>query len=138
MTVCTGYLDQAAKKNGYTANHWYMSRLRRVSNIRKVWRVGTDSLLKHWRLYPLGISSQLERLSPPSHVGCRAHNLGGMEPLVGRGVGLPMYVGSIQNMKELTDLEAVPHTSMCMGVDSFTERRGGPAQEVLISPCGGT
>ena len=23
-------------------------------------------------------------------------------------------------------LVAVPHTSMCMGVDSFTERTGGP------------
>jgi hypothetical protein len=49
-----------------------------------------------------------------------------------------MYVGSIQNLKELKDLEAVPHTSICMGVDSFTKRRGGLAQEVLISPCGGT
>ena len=35
-------------------------------------------------------------------------------------------------------LVAVPHTSMCMGVDSSTEKTGGPAREVLISPCGGT
>ena len=52
------------------------------------------------------------------------------------------YVGLNQNLNDLQEvipeppfcgmdpLVAVPHTSMCMGADSFTERTGGPAREV--------
>ena len=37
-------------------------------------------------------------------------------------------VGTVraQNLCGADPLVAVPHTSMCMGVDSFTERTGGP------------
>ena len=47
-------------------------------------------------------------------------------------------VGTVraQNLCELDPLVAVPQTSMCMGVDPFTEKTGGPAREILISPCG--
>ena len=36
-----------------------------------------------------------------------------------RGTGVQGFCGA-------DPLVAVPHTSMCMGVDSFTERTGGP------------
>jgi len=42
------------------------------------------------------------------------------------------------NLCGMAPLVAVPHTTMCVGVDSFTEGIRGSAHEVLISPyvCG--
>ena len=57
------------------------------------------------------LSAAAPASSEPPVGTARAHNLCGADPLV-----------------------AVPHTSMCMGVDSFTERTGGPTRDFVDIP----